>query len=64
MNPTGMRIAAALLSLSASAAMAAPVATDEGPPRRDRHGKRMKVEPTEHTTSKTKSTSLKRLLRK
>lgn len=52
-------------ALSAFAASAAPLEPDAEPtPRRDRHGKRMKIEPTEHTTSKNKSASLQKLLRK
>jgi hypothetical protein len=35
-----------------------------GPPRRDRHGKRTRVEPDQFNTSKTKSAKLKRLLKK
>lgn len=55
--------------LAAAALLMAPAAMDpdmggEGPPRRGRHGKRLKVEPTEHTRSKTKSASLSKLLRK
>lgn len=61
MRQIGLLGAAAMMA----AAMSADVGPDgEGPPRRDRHAKRLKIEPTHHTTSKKKSASLSKLLRK
>lgn len=65
-----MRDTMKMLSLGALAAMTLSVAAtndglgEPGPPRKDRHGKRLKVEPTRHTISKSKSASLQKLLRK
>lgn len=61
MRRIGILGAAALLSI---AAPLDPGMGDEGPPRRDRHGKRIKLDPTQFTTSREKSDSLKKLLRK
>lgn len=54
---------------NAAALMALAVSYDnvgggEGPPRRDRHGRHVEVEPTQFTTPKHKSAALKKLLRK